>query len=461
MSETPQKPWRQFLGSLTGRLLLSAIIWSGSALAVGGIVLSFAFRSYVLADVDQRLELLLDTLVGISEVSPAGEFTFNQMLADQRFMTPYSGWYWQVSEDGRAPVRSRSLWDYELDARHETRSFALRYSIIDGPDGQTLRLAEHDIILPEAERVFHYQVATDMAGVQAAIDRFNWLLVSALAIILLTVTLALVVQVSYGLKPLRRIKRDLADVRAGRAGRLASADDARLPEDLKPLVDEINGLIDQNDKLVERARTHVGNLAHALKTPLAIIQNSVDGKDDDTSALIARQTKDIRVHVDHHLKRARIAGGGSGLGLPVRERIDKLVKAVGVIAKDRNLEMRVACAPDLLFDGEKEDFDELVGNLIDNAAKWAQSALEITVTRQEEGLRRPMLEILIGDDGPGVPTDERDSLFDRGKRLDEHTPGTGLGLAIVRDIADMYGGSVELTDARLGGFGVRLMLPAK
>ncbi|MBO6505529.1 MAG: sensor histidine kinase [Kordiimonadaceae bacterium] len=451
----------RFLASLAGRLLLSAILWSSVALVVGGVVLSFAFRSYVLSDVDKRLEILLDTLVGISEVSPEGEFRLNQSLADQRFMTPYSGWYWQVSEAGQEPERSRSLWDFALDPGHQNRNFSLRYSITPGPDGQTLRQAEHDIILPEAERVFHYQVATDMAEVQAAIDRFNWLLFSALALILVTVSLALVLQVSYGLRPLRQIKRDLSDVRAGRSAHLRSADEGKMPEDLRPLVDEINGLINQNDKLVDRARTHVGNLAHALKTPLSIIQNEVDGKSDKGAELIARQAKDIRVHVDHHLKRARIAGGGTGPGLEVKTRVEKLVKAVKVIAGDKKLQTNIECLEGVSFDGEKQDFDELLGNIIENAAKWAESKLSINIIRLEEGLRRPMLEIKVEDDGPGVPDEEREALFNRGTRLDEQVPGTGLGLAIVRDIADMYGGSVALSTAGLGGLAVTILLPAK
>lgn len=451
----------RFRASLTGRLIVSAVVWSSMALIVGGVILSFAFRSYVLTDVDKRLEILLDTLIGISEVSPDGEFRFNPELADQRFLTPYSGWYWQVSEAGQEPKRSRSLWDFALDPGPEERNFSLRYSVTKGPDSQMLRQAEFDIILPEAERVFHYQVATDMAEVQSAIDRFNWLLFSALALILATVTLALVLQVSYGLRPLRKIRRDLADVRTGRSNKLKSADESGLPEDLRPIVDEINGLIDQNDKLLDRARTHVGNLAHALKTPLSIIQNEVDGKDDKGSTLIARQTKDIRVHVDHHLKRARIAGGGSGPGLPVKERVDKLVKAVKIIAGDKELETIVDCPDGISFDGEKQDFDELLGNIVENASKWANTKLSLTVIRLEEGLRRPMLEIRVEDDGPGVPEEERDALFNRGTRLDERVPGTGLGLAIVRDIADMYGGSVTLSTAGLGGLAVTIMLPAK
>lgn len=441
--------------------MVSAILWAIAALTISGFILSFAFRSYVLTDVDKRLELLLNTIVGISEVTPDGTLRLNPPLADQRFLTPYSGWYWQVNEDGGQVIRSQSLWDFEFASTHERPSFQTRFNQADGPDGQRLRMAEADVILPEVNRVFHYQVATDMAEVQLAIGRFNWLLFAALALILVTVTLALVLQVMYGLRPLRSIRRDLADVRAGRSHRLESKKGEIMPEDLRPLVDEINGLIDQNERLVQRARTHVGNLAHALKTPLTVIQNAAANLPGEDADLIKRQAKDIRVHVDHHLKRARIAGGGSGLGLPVKERLSKLVKAATLAMADKDISVTLDCGEDLLFDGEKEDFDEVLGNLIDNACKWARGQVSISATRMEEGLRRPMLEITVEDDGDGVPEDQRTLLFERGKRLDEHVPGTGLGLAIVQDIAEMYGGSVSLFTASLGGFGVQLRLPAK
>ena len=219
------------------------------------------------------------------------------------------------------------------------------------------------------------------------------------------------------------MRRGLADVRSGRTEKLTGGDN--LPEDLRPLVDEINGLIDQNTKLVERARTHVGNLAHALKTPLSIIQNSVEALDDETSELVSAQTRRIRVHVDHHLKRARIAGGGTGPGLPAKERIDKLAHAISVISKEKDLDITVVCDPSLLFDGEKEDFDEIIGNVLENAGKWAVKQVSVSVKRVVEGLRRPMLEVFVEDDGPGVP------------------------------------GQVQLTAGKMGGLGVRMYLPAK
>ncbi|WP_262690953.1 ATP-binding protein [Kordiimonas aestuarii] len=447
----------RFFRSLTGRLLLSAILWSAAALAVGGMLLSFAFRTYVLTDIDRKLEMMIDTMVGISEISPEGVLRFNQPLLDQRFAAPYSGWYWQISELDSQPFRSRSLWDFELAPDLDHRAFSLKLSEVPGPDGQDLRVAERDIILPEADRIFRYQVATDTGEVRDAIARFNWLLMGALAFIMFTVSLALVIQVAYGLRPLRNLRRSLTAVRSGHKERI----DGDWPEDLRPLAQEINALIDQNEKLVDRARTHVGNLAHALKTPLSVIMNEVENDTSKKGQAIALQAKNIREHVDHHLKRARIAGGGSGPGLPIRERMEKVARAIARLNRDKDLEVTVSCPEDLKFDGEKEDFDEILGNIVDNAGKWASSVVTMTAQRTEENLRRPYMDIRVEDDGPGVPAEERETLFERGKRLDEHVPGTGLGLAIVRDIVELYGGTAYLDEAKLGGLAVVMRLPAK
>ena len=448
---------QHFFGTLTGRLVKSAALWSLAALAVGGFVLSLVFKSYVLSDVDKRLNLLIDSMVGVSEISPEGILRFGRPLSDQRFMIPESGQYWQISEAGKDPFRSRSLWDFELTPDVSHRSFSLKYYETAGPGGQTLRVAERDIILPQSDRLFHYQVATDMAEVHAAIDEFNGLLVSALALIMLTVTTALVVQVSYGLKPLRRLGRSLTDVRTGKENRIHGD----WPQDLQPLAQEINALIEQNEKLVDRARTHVGNLAHALKTPLAVIQNEVEGKSDVAAKRIGSQSKLIHEHIDHHLKRARIAGGGSGAGLLIKERLEKIIKAVAVTTRDKGIDYQLNCAENLRFDGEKEDFDEVLGNLIDNAGKWAGSKVTITATKIPENPRRSFMEICVEDDGPGVGGEDIDTLFERGRRLDERMPGTGLGLAIVRDIVEMYGGQARLESANPHGLKAILRLPAK
>lgn len=448
---------KYFFGTLTGRLLKSALLWSVAALAVGGLLLSLVFKSYVLNDVDSRLNMLIDSMVGVSELSPEGLLRFSRPLSDQRFMTPESGQYWQISEEGQDPFRSRSLWDFELTPDVSHRSFSLKFYEASGPDGQILRVAERDSILPESDRIFHFQVATNMADVHAAIAEFNWLLLSALGLIMLTVTMSLVLQVSYGLRPLRKLGRSLSAIRTGQANRI----EGDWPQDLQPLAQEMNALMEQNEQLVDRARTHVGNLAHALKTPLSVIQNDVEGADDERSKRIQTQSRLIREHVDHHLKRARIAGGGSGAGLPIKDRLEKIIKAVAVSTRDKGVTYDLQCPDDCRFDGEKEDFDEVLGNLIDNAGKWATGHVTVAAEKLKDSPRRPMMEIRVSDDGPGVPAEDIDTLFERGKRLDERVPGTGLGLAIVRDIVEMYGGQARLAHAASGGLMAVLRLPAK
>ena len=446
-----------FLVTIPGRLFLSAVIWSVAALTVGGFALSFVFRTYVLNDVDRKLESLIDTMVGISEISPEGVLRFNRPLFDQRFTTPYSGQYWQISEQGQEPFRARSLWDFELPTNFEHNSFSLKFTEVVGPDGQALRVAEKDIILPEADRIFHYQVATDTAEITAAINQFNYLLFIALSIIMFTVSMALVLQVRYGLRPLRQLGKNIAEIRAGKEARL----EGDWPPDLQPVAQETNALLDQNEQLVDRARTHVGNLAHALKTPLSVVKNDVDGKSDEVSQRIAKQSQLMREHIDHHLKRARIAGGGSGAGLPIKERLEKLINAVSVMTRDKGVLYDLDCPDDLRFDGEKEDFDEIIGNLIDNAGKWATGRVMVSVEWLADSPRRPFMEVHVEDDGPGVPDEQIDTLFERGKRLDEHVPGTGLGLAIVRDIAELYGGQARLAHSEMGGLQATLKLPCK
>jgi len=448
---------RHFFGTLTGRLVKSAALWSLAALAIGGLVLSLVFKSYVLNDVDKRLSMLIDSMVGVSEISPEGVLRFSRPLSDQRFMTPESGQYWQINEDGQDPFRSRSLWDYELAPDVKHRSFSLQYYEAAGPAGQSLRVAERDIILPQSDRLFHFQVGTDMAEVEAAIAEFNWLLISALGLIMATVTTALVLQVSYGLRPLRRLGRSLTEIRAGKENRIKGD----WPQDLQPLAQEINALIEQNEKLVERARTHVGNLAHALKTPLAVIQNEVDGASDEASKRIYSQSRLIHEHVDHHLKRARVAGGGSGAGLAIKDRLEKLIKAVAVTTQEKGIDYQLNCEESIRFDGEKEDFDEVLGNLIDNAGKWAESKVSITAAKIAKSPRRSFMEIRVEDDGPGVGDEDIDTLFERGRRLDERVPGTGLGLAIVRDIVEMYGGQARLESVQPHGLRAVLKLPSK
>ncbi|UTW56361.1 sensor histidine kinase [Kordiimonas sp. SCSIO 12610] len=449
-----------FLRTVTGRLLLVAVMGSAVALSVGGITLSRAFSDYLLSDVDARLVRQLDLLIGASQLNRDGTLEFVRPIVDEQFTKPYSGLYWQISSVSKRPKRSRSLWDFELSPDMSSQVFVPVYAEIIGPNDQQLRTIEVDIILPEdtESNIYRYTVAINMADLKVASVRFNQLLLVALGAIMLFVVATYIFQIAYGLLPLRRLSKALSDVTAGDKLYL----EGEWPEDLDPIAEEVNTLIDKNQKLVDRARTHVGNLAHALKTPLSVIQNEVAGDTSEQAKVIINNTRIIRDHVDHHLKRARIAGAMGGPGVDIKERIEKLIRAISTMYESKLLDFSFECADGLRFDGEREDFDEVMGNIIENAGKWAHSCVKVTVTPVQTARRnRKTIEIKIEDDGPGVPKEKMQSIFERGKRLDEQVPGTGLGLSIVRDIAEMYEGHASLDTSNMGGLAVILRLPYK
>jgi signal transduction histidine kinase len=273
-----------------------------------------------------------------------------------------------------------------------------------------------------------------------------------LGVLALGIIVGVLVLIRYGLRPLHEIQDKLGDVRAGRRDNL----DGEYPGELSPLVREINTLIVHNRKVVERARTHVGNLAHALKTPLAVLKNEAKGT-DKLADLVRRQTDAMISNVNHYLKRAQAAAQAQVLGArtEVREPVEGIARMLERLNRDKGLAIEVEIDPKAVFRGERGDFDELVGNLLENAAKWCKSRVNVTVTRSDEGM-----EVIVDDDGPGLPAEHRAKALQRGKRLDESTPGTGLGLSIVSELADIYGGSFHLEDSPIGGLRARLVLPA-
>jgi signal transduction histidine kinase len=295
-------------------------------------------------------------------------------------------------------------------------------------------------------------VALDRSTANAASGRFAQTLGIALALLALGIVIGILVLIRYGLRPLHEIEDKLHDVRAGRRDTL----DGAYPAELSPLVKEINTLINHNRKVVDRARTHVGNLAHALKTPLAVLRNEARG-DDRVSEIVRRQTDAMTANVTHYLKRAQAAAQAEVLGArtEIREPVEGIGRMLERLHRDKNISVEVDADPRAVFRGEKGDFDELVGNLMDNAAKWCKSRVEVKVTRSDDGVT-----VIVDDDGPGLPPEHRAKALERGKRLDESEPGTGLGLSIVTELADIYGGRLHLEDSPLGGLRARLELPA-
>jgi signal transduction histidine kinase len=267
-------------------------------------------------------------------------------------------------------------------------------------------------------------------------------------------------QVRYGLRPVRDIGAKLAAIRSGQASRLEGS----LPEEIQPLQDELNALIQSNEQIIERARTHVGNLAHALKTPLSVITNEARGLEGEFPKKVAEQAELMREHITHHLGRAQIAARISIVGgvTDVNDALRSLTNALTRIYSERGIAFTVNCPADAKFRGEKQDLQEMVGNLLDNAAKWASSQINVRVEVRQSpkpSLGKQLM-VTVDDDGPGLPPDKLQTVVKRGNRLDESKPGSGLGLSIVADLSDIYSGSFDLQSAPSGGLRAKLVLPA-
>jgi signal transduction histidine kinase len=442
--------------SLTARILVAAGVWMSVVLVAGGVMLSLLYRETVESNFDARLSILLDSLVGISTMTPDGGITLSRIMADPRFDEPYSGWYWQISEKGRQPFRSRSLWDLDLHSGNEGNLTEPHFYDGLGPEDQQLRVIERDILLPESDRTFRFMVAADRSEIGEALTQFNRTLLIWLASLGAGLVAAMIIQVRYGLQPLRRLRTSLTEIRSGRKSRL----EENFPNEVMPLVSELNALLEHNEAVVERAKTHVGNLAHALKTPLTVLSNEAAlAPDSLLSQTVLKQTSAMSRQVNHHLARARAAARGNVIGsrAPLTPAIADLRRALERIYADRHLQFRIEGVLESgneAFRGERQDLDEMLGNLMDNACKWTRTQVLVSVSFDNDWIR-----VAVEDDGPGIALESREQVFGRGERADLSVPGTGLGLAIVRDIAELCGGRIELSDSALGGLKALLTLP--
>lgn len=442
--------------SLAFRLVLISTLWIFAALTAGSFFLTGLFRDFVERNFDQRLETLLDGLVALSEVE-GGQLELTRNAGEPRFEVPYSGWYWQIADNKNVVLRSRSLWDYNILPKRSDSGLVLRYDVA-GPLEQNLRVIERAIQLPGGRSRFYYQVAGDKSEADADVERFTNVLGYALGALGFGLVAAVLLQVVLGLRPLRRVGKALSEIRSGHAEKL----EGDFPLEIQPLATEINELLDHNAQVLRRARTHVGNLAHALKTPIAVLTNEADaakaGEPTDApfTETVERQAALMKRLVDHHMARARAAAAVKVLGArtEIKPVIEALCRTLERIHEDRGVSVSCECPEGLAFRGERHDFEDLLGNLVDNGCKWAKGQVFV-----QAAAKGGEITITVDDDGPGVPLDQRSKLFQRGTRLDETTPGTGLGLSIVRDLAGLYGGSVELADSPLGGLRAVLVLP--
>ena len=442
---------RQRSGSLTRRMIGIAALWIGLLLGVGGYTLDRVLTSAITSNFDAQLDYVLTAMIGTAEIGPEGEVLFTRAPADQRFLEPYSGLYYQVSGEGFDPFPSRSLWDRRLRVREAHNDSEAHYYDSDEFPMERLRVIERDARLPGSPVRWRFQVAQNRDILDEQIGVLRRTLLRSFGILALGLLALAALQAIYGLWPLRRVRRAIAAIRSGQKSRI----DEKLPREIEPLTEELNDLLEHNETQAEEARRHAGNLAHALKTPLTVVNNAATAQSPDLADTVIREARTMRRQVDHHLARARAIGRRSSslARSPVWPSLESVERAVSRLYE--NVTIDIAGHKQATVKVERQDLDEMLGNLIENAAKYGNGRVFVTVKTTPE-----CVEIEVEDDGAGIPEAERVSIFDRGARLDTGKPGTGLGLAIVRDVAQIYGGSVHLEESEdLGGLLARLKLP--
>jgi signal transduction histidine kinase len=441
-----------------------AAVWIAVLLLLGGYALDRVLRRSIVATFDAQLEYVLNAMIAASETGPGNEVRFIRPPADQRFLETYSGAYYQISNlkvrtcpvdpTSQLCLRSRSLWDRGLRIGDPKENFELRAYDSDEFVDEPLRILERDVILPGSEVRWRYKVAQSRDAIDEQIRELRYILVRSFAVLGFGLLMLAALQAFYGLWPLRRVRREVAAIRSGSQVRISDG----FPNEINPLVEEINQLLAHSEAQAEEARRHAGNLAHALKTPLTVITNAATANAPDLTETVCREASTMRRQVDHHLARARAIGRRASVqarvvvwesARAVQRAVDTLYPEVTIdLAGDKSVAVRV----------ERQDLDEMLGNLVENAAKYGGGRVFVTVEPAVNGFA----EILVEDDGTGIDLAKRDQLFTRGARLDTTgKEGTGLGLAIVRDVAEIYGGTVTLDESEdLGGLLARLRLPA-
>jgi signal transduction histidine kinase len=457
------------LNSLAFRLFATSAAWTLLVLPLAGYLIFSLYRDDVQLSFDAQLKKLL-TALAIDSMNTTGDAPIApQNLYEPLFEVTHSGWYWQVRPIDGAPGRTlvspslaSELLPSPYDKKFPTDTTGTRWMNVPGPAGETIRILEvidtpgHD---PQRTK-YSVIVAGPLDWLAETNAKFRNRLGTALSLFGLGLMAVTLFQVRFGLLPLRRIEKGLADIRSGTATQL----DSRLPAEIEPLQSELNALMQSNQDIIDRARTQVGNLAHALKTPLAVITNEAREEKTPFGAKVAEQAQIMRDQVSHYLDRARMAARAGGIGrvTPFASAAEPLVRALERINRDKGIAITMSVADDAKFQGEKHDLEEMLGNLLDNACKWGRKRVFLKAVTEPVDPRAKIkrLIVTVEDDGPGLTADQRAKIGKRGMRLDESTPGSGLGLSIVSDLATSYHGRMTLDASPHGGLLVKLDLPS-
>jgi signal transduction histidine kinase len=390
--------------------------------------------------------------IAAARINEQGQLYLTWIPTDPRFMNPHSGWYWQIYEEEKLIAGSESLLNDTVDFILPGKDNYTQIQKVVGPGGENLRALVLDVKLKGSSKVFTFAIAGSVNSIRRDVEGFTSKLGITLIILGTGLLIVVLLQIRFGLKPLRLLKDSLSNIRTGRENRLPE----KFPSEIQPIVHELNALLDHSEGLLDRARTQVGDLAHALKNPLTVIRNEAGEIKDHRGQLIREKADAMGAYVERYLSRARAAGSGNIIGASVA--VQPIAKDICYLMahmyQDKNIDIILKDLKGLYFKGDVQDLEEMLGNLMDNACKWANS--KVIVKGEQKNAR---LIIDIDDDGPGIPEDQKDSVLQRGRRLDETVPGSGLGLAIVIDLAHLYHGSLTLHKSEAGGLGARLELP--
>jgi signal transduction histidine kinase len=437
--------------SLTARLVLVAALGALPALLIAGASLLWLFSERIESRFDAVLTAYQQQLIAGAELSADGALQLSAQPADPYFNLPFSGWYWQVSEGDRTLAQSPSAGPLQGREGLPISSFEGAADWI-GPGDVELRAVARAVRLPASDAPLRVVVMGPHAEIDREVLSFGVQLALALGGLGLAFLLATALQVRYGLLPLGALRAALHKVRKGTAPRLAGD----YPREVAPLVDELNEVLAHNEALISRARVQAGNLAHALKSPLTVLRQELTELTDERGEILRDQVAIIGDQVERVLARIRAAGPLSAAA--GRTRVSTVLRdlsfSLDIIHRERGVAIDLDCADEAVFAGDAADLAEMLGNLMDNACKWAKSCVRASVAAGGQHL-----VILIDDDGPGIPPARRNAALTRGGRLDETVPGSGLGLDIVRELAELYRGSLRLTESPLGGLRAQLELP--
>ena len=438
--------------TLAFRIIVLSGLWIIMALIGVAALLMHYYSDHIANHYDAHVFMHLEELVSASQTLDIEHPELANPPSDPRFQNLNSGWYWEVRHNGEVLISSPSLGGRKLDLGGLHSVEGARAQVINGPNGEPIRIQALEMNTGVGRKHLLVAVSAPMMGItDDVVDIAEHMLVSfiGLAIGLL---LAVVLQVRLALKPIHAISTGISDIHLGTADKL----DGDFPEDVQPLVDELNNLLEHNSVLLRRARNQMGDLAHSIKNPLTVINNEAHNMAPEQRELILNQTDAISTSVDHHLTRARAFGTGNVLGSRARIRTvaEDLEFALQRIYSDRELVFDLSGLHDCSFRGESQDLEEMLGNLMDNACKWAKSRVVVSC----QG-RSGRTILTVEDDGPGIPDDQVRRVLQRGQRLDESKQGHGLGMGIVQDILELYDGKLTLGKSSLGGLSAELNLP--